>query len=140
MSSATVGGPSALRTMRHLLMPFAALNFEDMAQVLKKTVEEWSNDKVPRLGASLAFYTLLSLAPLLVVTIGVAALAFGHQAAEGHLVQEIQGLVGPEGAKTIQAVIQGAYKPGTSVIATVAGILTLAVGGSSVVVELRDAL
>ena len=140
MPSATVGRPGAVHTIRHLLRPFGALKFEDMARVLEKTLEEWSNDKVPRLGASLAFYTLLSLAPLLVVTIGVAALVFGHEAAEGHLVQEIQGLVGPEGAKTIQAVIQGAYKPGTGVIATVAGILTLAVGGSSVVVELRDAL
>lgn len=95
---------------------------------------------MPRLGASLAFYTLLSLAPLLVVVVAMAAFAFGKQAAQGQLFWQIQGLVGLKGARVIQGVLDGAYKPGTGILATVLGLLTLAVGASSVVVELRGAL
>jgi membrane protein len=108
--------------------------------MFKETISEWVDDRVPRLGASLAFYTLLSLAPLLVVVVAVAALVYGQDAARGQLVWQIQGLVGPEGARAIQGLVQGAYKPGTGLIATLLGVLTLAFGASSVVVELRDAL
>jgi len=111
-----------------------------LLRVFKDTVIEWSNDKAPRLGASLAFYTLLSLAPLLVVIVAVAALVYGEKAAQGQLVWEIQDLVGPEGARAIQGLIESAYKPGSGVIATLLGLLTLAFGASSVIVELRDAL
>ena len=107
--------------------------------MFKETISEWVDDRVPRLGASLAFYTLLSLAPLLVVVVAVAALVYGQDAARGQLVWQIQGLVGPEGARAIQGLVQGAYKPGTGLIATLLGVLTLAFGASSVVVELRDA-
>jgi membrane protein len=106
----------------------------------KEIAIECSNDNVPRLGASLAFYTLLSLAPLLVVVVAVAAIVFGKQAAEGQLFWQIQGLVGSEGARAIQALLQGAYKPGTGFLATALGILTLVAGASSVVVDLRGSL
>jgi membrane protein len=73
----------------------------------KEAVSEWVNDRAPRLGASLAFYTLLSLAPLLVVVVAVAALVYGQDAARGQLVWQIQGLVGPAGARAIQGLVQG---------------------------------
>ena len=100
----------------------------------------WIDDRAPRLGASLAFYTLLSLAPLLIVVVAVAAVLYGQKAAQGQLVWEIQGLVGADGAKTIQGLIQSAYKPESGIVATILGILTLIFGASTVVVELRDAL
>lgn len=126
-------------SFRHLRQ-FFSLHLKEIGGVLKETVNEWISDKAPRLGASLAFYTLLSLAPLVVVIVAVAAIAYGQKAAQGQLVWQIQDLVGSDGAKAIQALIQGAYKPGTGIIATVLGVLTLAFGASSVVVELRDAL
>jgi membrane protein len=107
---------------------------------LKETGYSWVEDKAPRLAAALTFYTLLSLAPLLVVVVAIAALAFGQKAAQGQLVWEIQGLVGAEGARAIQGLIQSAYKPGAGVLATVFGIAMLGFGASSVAAELRDAL
>jgi membrane protein len=102
--------------------------------------KQWSRDNVPRLSASLAYYTILSSAPLLVISIAVADRVFGQQAVQGQLAWEIQTLVGGDAAQAIQAVIRGAHKP---VIGLTAGVLTLAAliaGASSVVVELHDAL
>jgi membrane protein len=132
--------PSVVHEILRHVKDFSYLRVKELLGMFKETVSEWVNDKAPRLGASLAFYTLLSLAPLLVVIVAVAALVYGQEAARGQLVWQIQGLVGTDGAKAIQGLVQGAYKPGTGVIATLLGFLTLAFGASSVVVELRDAL
>jgi membrane protein len=138
-SSTTSGPRSTQSVVRHLRL-FARLSFREYGALLRKTVNAWIDDKAPRLGASLAFYTLLSLAPLLIVVVAVAALVYGQQAAQGQLVWEIQGLVGADGARTIQGLIHSAYKPGSGAVATILGILTLIFGASTVVVELRDAL
>ena len=82
-------------------------------RLFTETLSEWNSDNVPRLGASLAFYTLLSLAPILVIVVAVAAFAYGRQAAEGQLFWEIQDVVGAERASAVQSLIQSAYKPGT---------------------------
>jgi membrane protein len=108
--------------------------------VIADTADEAMTDNVPRLAAALALYCLLSLAPLLVVIIAVASFAFGEKAARGELAWQIQGLVGSLAARTIQALIQQAYTPATGMIATIAGVLTVAWGASSVAVELREAL
>jgi membrane protein len=122
------------------LSKFARLRLQDIVGLVTETVTEWSVDKAPRLGASLAFYTLLSLSPVLVVVVAVAALAFGKEAAQGQLAWEIQGLMGRDGARSIQDVLQTAYKPSSGWTATAFGLGVLAFGASSVVVELRDAL
>src|SRR5579864_7535998 len=111
-----------------------------LAAVFKQSLTEWSNDNVPRLGASLSFYTLLSLAPGIVIILAGAAFAYGQEAAQGALVGEIRELVGIEVAEAIQELLKGASKPATSVIATVFSLLTLAFSASSVFVELHDAL
>lgn len=122
------------------LRQFVRLRFKEIAALVQKSISEWSADNAPRLGAALAFYTLLSLAPLLVVIVGVAALAYGRQAAGGQLAWEIRDLVNPDAAETIQALIQAAYKPATGAIAASLSILTLIWGASSVVIELHDSL
>ena len=108
--------------------------------VIAETFSEWNNDNAQRLGASLAFFTLLSLAPLVVVIVAVGASVFGQKAAEGQFAWEIRDLVGPVGAEAVQEVIRGAYKPQAGAIATILSLLTLAFGATSVAVELRDAL
>jgi membrane protein len=88
----------------------------------------------------LAFYTLLSLTPLLLVVVSVAGLVFGRKAAESQVVWQIQGLVGRQAADGIQAVLEGTRHTTHGIIATAVGLLTLFFGASGVLVELRDAL
>jgi membrane protein len=108
--------------------------------LLGATYSEWSRDNVPRMGAALAYYTIFSIAPLLVIAIAIAGLAFGVQAAQGEITGQIQGLIGWEGAKTVQAMIQSAHKPAHSAIASVVGVLALFLGASGVFSEMQDAL
>jgi membrane protein len=138
--SAQYREPSAIQEAVRRIQQFLSLRRAEIGALLKQTVSAWIDDNAPRLGASLAFYTLLSLTPLLIVVVAVAALAFGQKAAQGQLIWEIQDLVGTEGARAIQGLIQSAYKPATGTTATVLGVLTLVFGASAVVVELRDAL
>ena len=125
--------------LRHLKL-FSHLHLKEIGQMLGETIDEWANDNAQRLGASLAFFTLLSLAPLVVVVVAVGAAVFGPEAAQGQLAWEIRNLVGPVGAEAIQELIRGAYKPGAGTVATILSILTLLFGATSVAVELHDAL
>jgi membrane protein len=106
----------------------------------KRTYNEWDRHHAPTLGASLAYYTVLSLAPLLIVVTTVVGLALGHAAAQGHLMEQIQGMVGGEGAKAIQQVIAHADQPKTGIIASLLGLVTLFLGASGVFAEIHDAL
>jgi membrane protein len=92
------------------------------------------------LGASLAFYTLLSLAPLLVVIVALAGLVYGEEAARGQIVAQLSGLMGNTGATAIEEIIKQARQPTVGIFATVAGLVTLFFGATAVVAELRDAL
>jgi membrane protein len=140
MKDSAVAEPDAAHEILRHIREFSSLHFRELLELFRETVAEWLGDKARRLGASLAFYSLLSLAPLLIVIVAVAALAYGQEAACGQLVWQIQGLVGPDGAKAIQGLIQGAYKPGAGMIASLLSVVALAFGASSVVIELRDAL
>jgi membrane protein len=106
----------------------------------RQASSDWLNDNVPRLGAAVAFYTLLSLAPVIVIAVALAAVVYGRDAAEGRLASEIAGVAGPAAAKTIQEIIKGGNQPRTGAIATVLGLAILAFGASSVFVELRDSM
>ena len=108
--------------------------------VFRRASSDWVADNVPRLGAAVAFYTLLSLAPVIVIAVALAAMFYGQDAAQGRLASEIQDMAGPEVARTIQDFIQGVYQPRTGLIATVLGLTTLVFGASSIFVELHDAL
>jgi len=109
--------------------------------ILKETLAAWSEDKVPRLGAALAYYTLFSLAPLLIIVIGVTSLIFGEDAAQGRIAEQINGLVGDKGAQAIQAMLQNAgAEKSSGIVATVVGVVTLLFGASGVFGELQDAL
>src|SRR5579864_7680434 len=111
-----------------------------LPQVFRQALNEWVNDNAPRLGASVAFYTLLSLAPVIVIAVAVAALVYGQEAAQGRLASEIQGIAGSDVARAIQELIIRAHQPRTGVIATLLGLAILALGASSVFIELHDAM
>jgi membrane protein len=96
-------------------------------------------DRGPRLGAALAFYTALSLSPLLVVVVGIAGMVFGEQAASGQLAEQIRELVGEEGAKVVQTMLANHTKE-SGLVATIVGLVTLFVGSTGVFAELQDSL
>jgi membrane protein len=108
--------------------------------VMKHALGGWWNDNVPRLGASLAYYTLFALAPILLVAIAMAGLVFGAEAVRGEIVGQIQGLMGKDGAQAVQAMLEGAAKPGSSKLATAIGLLTLFLGSTGAFLELQTAL
>jgi membrane protein len=112
----------------------------EIIPLIVATFRSWHADKAPRMGAALAYYITLSLGPMMVIVLAIAGVAFGAKAAEGRLVWEFQALVGHEGAKVVQSVIDGRRQPSTGILATVLGFATLFFGGSSAVSELRDAL
>ena len=109
-------------------------------QLVKDAVAAWVDDKAPRLGAALSYYTVFALAPLLLVVIAVAGMVFGRQAAEGRLLAQLAQLVGVDAASALQAMLAKAALHGGGAIATVIGLVTLGVGATGVVVELQDAL
>jgi membrane protein len=108
--------------------------------LLKETVFAWHADRAPRLGAALAFYTLFSLAPLLMVVIAIAALAFGRDIASTELIMQIEAFIGPEGARVIQTTIENTSRPSSGIVATLIGLATMLFGTTIVFSELQDAL
>jgi membrane protein len=125
---------------RRYRKPLTAFRWSDIKALLSVSFEEWNRHKGPRLGAALAFYTLLSLTPLLLIVVSIAGLVFGRQAAQSQIVWQVQDLAGPAGAHAIQALLEGARNTTHGILATVLGLLTLLFGASGVLIELRDAL
>jgi len=108
--------------------------------LLKETGTQFWADKGPRLGAALAFYTALSISPLLLVIIAIAGAAFGEQAARGEVANQIRDMVGDDGAAAIQSMLASQQSHSKSLLMTVVGIVTLVVGASGVFAQLQDAL
>jgi membrane protein len=100
----------------------------------------WWDDNAPRLGASLAYYTLFAIAPILLVALAVAGLVFGAEAVRGQLVGQIDHLVGREGARAVQALLAGASQRKAGVLATVLGGVTFVVAATGAFLELQAAL
>ncbi len=116
------------------------LNFSDLLALGKKSVTSWSDDYAPSMGAALAYYTVFSIAPLLLIVISVAGLIYGEDAARGAVFAQISGLVGAEGATAIQGLLKSVNKPSESIVATIIGFVTLLIGATTVFGELQDAL
>jgi membrane protein len=111
-----------------------------LRDIVKKTIAEAGDDKIPRLAASLSYYTLLSLSPLLVLAVAVAGLLFGEEAARGQIANQLHQFFGAQAGDAIQALVAHAKKPGTGVLGTVIGAIVLLFGASGVFGELQDSL
>jgi membrane protein len=109
-------------------------------ELLKETGSKWLDDKAPRLAASLAFYTLLSLAPLLIFAVSVAGLLFGDDAARGQIAGQLATILGEKGALAVQAILANAKTPSSGIVGTVVGIALALFGASGVFGELQGAL
>lgn len=108
--------------------------------LLRETAQGWKTHKAARLGAALAYYSIFSLGPLMLVVIAVAGLVFGQDAVRGEVSNQLAGLLGPQGAKGIENILAGAGKPREGMFATALGVGTLLFAAIGVVVQLKDAL
>jgi membrane protein len=110
-------------------------------QLVKRSFSQWMNDEPFQLAAALSYYTLFSLAPLIIIVIGIAGLAFDREAAQNQIVATLQGLIGEDSAKAIQGVVENASKqPRTGALSTMVGVAVLLFGAGGVVGQLQSAL
>jgi membrane protein len=112
----------------------------DVLALFKEAGVAWDADNVSRLAAALACYTLLSMAPLVVLCVAIASVAFGREAAQGQIAAELGSVVGAEGARAIESVIANAKNPQSGLLASLGGIAVLLFGASGVFGELQSSL
>jgi membrane protein len=116
------------------------MNSKQALRLVKESAAGWVADRAPSMGAALSYYTVFSIAPLLLIVIAVAGLVFGTEAARGAIVEQLQGLLGERAAQTIQDVLRSVSEPKEGVIATVIGVVVLLMGATTVFAELQDDL
>ena len=118
----------------------ARMTVDDLWGVIKTAVSGWIDDYAQSMGAALAYYTMFSMAPLLLIVISIAGLVFGDEAARGEIFSQLEGMLGASGALAVQGLLESVRKPSESVTATVFGVVLLLIGATSVFGELQDAL
>jgi membrane protein len=113
--------------------------FVALRDLARKAGSAWFEDNAPRMGAALAFYTLFSLAPVLVIVVWIAGLVFGHVAAQGEVIRQFQSLMGAQASSLIESIIRGPVHPSLSVPNAVVGFFAIIFGASGAFNELQDA-
>jgi membrane protein len=108
--------------------------------LIKLSVVSWRQDYAASMGAALAYYTLFSIAPVLIIVIAVAGFFLGPEAARGEIVVQLQGLLGDDGAAAVQGLLESASQPEEGVLATLSGIVLLVIGATTVFAELQTDL
>jgi membrane protein len=116
------------------------MKLADLWLIVKETAVEFWKHKGPRLGAALAFYTALSLSPMLLVVVAIAGSVYGEEAARGQLAHQIQDTVGAEGAKAIESMLANTKAQGKGTLMTIVGVVTLLVGATGLFAQLQEAL
>lgn len=117
--------PHRLRVLKHILI---------------QSLTSWIDHRAASKGAALAFYTLFSMTPILMLAIAGAGYIFGAEAAQGEIIAQVKGLVGPNGAQAIQALLAAASDPASGMVATMIASVLLLVGATSVFAELKGSL
>ncbi|RYZ91970.1 MAG: hypothetical protein EOO68_23290, partial [Moraxellaceae bacterium] len=127
--------------IRVVPMRFQPIQFHTVKTLAVETFNKWNDDKASRLAAALAYYTIISLPALIILIIASAGMFLGEEAARGQVVQQLQSLLGHEGAKSIEEMIASASRAeAKSVRASILSSATLAFGATAVVIQLQDAL
>lgn len=116
------------------------MKFKEIKYLVTQSFAEWSEDKASRLAAALAYYTIFSILPLLIIIIAIAAQVFERSLVQQQLVRQIATLVGQTGAEAIEAILENASEPEDSLLAAIVSIITLLLGASGVFGQLYDAL
>jgi membrane protein len=108
--------------------------------LLRDAFYAWIDDNAPAMGAALAYYTVFALAPLLIIVIAIAGLVFGREAAQGHILSQVSGLIGVEGGLAVQAMLESARQPGPGIVAGGIGLILLIFASTGVFIQLQDSL
>ncbi|OYY96278.1 MAG: ribonuclease BN [Polaromonas sp. 28-63-22] len=116
------------------------MKLKDIFQLAKKAATAWVDDFAPSMGAAISYYTVFSLAPLLVIVIAIAGAVFGREAVEGQIVSQISGLIGKDGADLVQGLVAGASNTDRGLVAGLISVVILLVGATTVFAELQSAL
>jgi membrane protein len=122
------------------LRALCAMRPRQVASLLSRAYEDWSSDGVAQLGAALAYFTLFSVAPILIVVTGVAGVFIGRAAAEGQISPWLERLLSPEGAQAAELMLKQVATPAGGIITTLGGLLTLVLGTSALVNQVRHSL
>ncbi len=134
MPAALQSTPASRRLWRQALSPRQAW------AITTEAAEAWLEDRCTSLGAALAYYTLFSMAPLLLIVVSVAGLLFGAEAARGEVSAQLQGLLGGPGAAAVQELLASVNWPAGSALATVTGLVLMLIGATTVFAELQGTL
>ncbi len=116
------------------------IRIKPIFRLLKEAFREWQQDKVSLLAAALAYYTVFSVTPLLVIAIAIAGAVFGQDTAKNEIVQQINALVGEQGAQVIEIALANANQPQLGSLASIISLIILLVGASGVFAQLQEAL
>lgn len=116
------------------------MSVDSILRLLKVTCLEWQRDKASRLAAALAYYTAFSLAPVLVIIIAIASLAFSERMVQGEVMEQFKDWLGPDGAAIIRVMIRGAQLPGSGIRATLGSLALLFIGATGLFTNLKEAL
>ena len=116
------------------------MNYKNSWTIFRQTFSAWTKHEAPTLGAALAFYTILSLAPLVVLVVSIVALIFGRSTAQHELLGQVQSLIGQQGSEAVKGIIDHAQKPASGIFASIVSVITLLFGASGVFGQLRSAL
>jgi membrane protein len=116
------------------------MNFKKGVSLVKEATNAWVEDRAASMGAALSYYSVFSVAPLLLIVIAVAGLVFGQDAAQGAVVGQLRGLLGESGAEIVQQMLKSVSEPKEGLVATLTGSVLLLVGATSVFAELQDDL
>ncbi len=112
----------------------------DVFHLIKDAALAWNNDSAASMGAAIAYYTIFSIAPLLIIATAIAGFFFGVEAAQGHIFGQAQGLLGEEGALALQGLVESASEPAEGFLATVIGLAIMIFGATGVFAELQGAM
>ena len=116
------------------------MHFNHFYPLVKKSVMAWIDDYAPSMGAAISYYTVFSIAPLMIIVIAVAGFVWGREAVQGEIVGQLSGLIGKEGAQGVQALIESANQPTQGLVATAISIVVLVIGATTVFAELQSSL
>ena len=115
------------------------MNIRQIWTLAKAAFSSWLDDYAPSMGAALAYYTMFSIAPLLLIVISTAGLVFGEEAVRGEIFGQLQGLMGDQGAQAVQSLLESVSEPKKGMAGTIIGSVLLLIGATTVFAELQDA-